>query len=47
MQWQRPAELFFAWRSDNDNPLLPVMSGVAKTLAVQAPSIQSMDRSIQ
>jgi DNA-binding transcriptional LysR family regulator len=47
MQWQRPAELFFAWRSDNDNPLLPVISGVAKTLAVQAPSIQSMDRSIQ
>jgi DNA-binding transcriptional LysR family regulator len=47
MQWQRPAELFFVWRSDNDNPLLPVISGIARYLAGQPGSIQSMDRSIQ
>ena len=47
MQWQRPAELFFVWRGDNDNPLLPVIAGIARGLAAQAGSIQSMDRSIQ
>ena len=47
MQWQRPAELFFVWRSDNDNPLLPVISSIARDLAAQPNSIQSMDRSIQ
>ncbi|NOJ39274.1 LysR family transcriptional regulator [Bradyrhizobium australiense] len=47
MQWQRPAELFFVRRGDNDNPLLPVIAGVARDLAAQPGSIQSMDRSIQ
>lgn len=47
MQWQRPAELFFVWRGDNDNPLLPVIAGIARNLAAQPGSIQSMDRSIQ
>jgi hypothetical protein len=39
--------LFFVWRGDNDNPLLPVIAGIARGLAAQAGSIQSMDRSIQ
>ena len=47
MQWQRPAELFLVWRGDNDNPLLPAIAGIARDLAAQAGSIQSMDRSIQ
>jgi DNA-binding transcriptional LysR family regulator len=47
MQWQRPAELFFVGRGDNDNPLLPVIAGIARNLAAEASSIQSMDRSIQ
>ena len=30
---QRPAELFFVWRDDNDNPLLPVIAAIARDLA--------------
>ncbi len=28
----RPAELFFVWRSDNDNPLLPIIADIARNL---------------
>ena len=30
---QRPAELYFVWRDDNDNPLLPVIATIARDLA--------------
>jgi len=29
----RPAELYFVWRDDNDNPLLPVIASIARDLA--------------
>lgn len=34
---QRPAELFFVSREDNDNPLLPIIAALAKGLAHDAP----------
>ena len=33
LPWQRPAELFFVSRDDNDNPLLPIIAALAKGLA--------------
>jgi len=30
---QRAAELYFVWRDDNDNPLLPVIAAIARDLA--------------
>jgi len=30
---QRAAELYFVWRDDNDNPLLPVIASIARDLA--------------
>ena len=30
---QRTAELYFVWREDNDNPLLPVIAAIARNLA--------------
>ena len=30
---QRAAELYFVWRDDNDNPLLPVIAAIARSLA--------------
>jgi DNA-binding transcriptional LysR family regulator len=30
---QRAAELYFVWRDDNDNPLLPVIASIARVLA--------------
>ncbi|PZN96419.1 MAG: LysR family transcriptional regulator [Hyphomicrobiales bacterium] len=48
---QRPAELFFVSREDNDNPLVPIVAALAKGLAQDltktAATIQSMDRPIQ
>ena len=29
---QRVAELYFVWRDDNDNPLLPVIAAIARNL---------------
>jgi DNA-binding transcriptional LysR family regulator len=29
---QRAAELYFVWRDDNDNPLLPVIAAIARSL---------------
>ncbi|HYI29458.1 MAG TPA: LysR substrate-binding domain-containing protein [Bradyrhizobium sp.] len=34
---QRAAELYFVWRDDNDNPLLPVIASIARDLADHAP----------
>jgi DNA-binding transcriptional LysR family regulator len=34
---QRPAELFFVSRDDNDNPLLPIIASLAKGLAQDLP----------
>ena len=48
---QRPAELFFVSREDNDNPLVPILAALAKGLAQDltktGATIQSMDRPIQ
>ena len=33
MPQQRAAELYFVWREDNDNPLLPVIAAIARSLA--------------
>lgn len=48
---QRPAELFFVSRGDNDNPLVPIVAALAKGLAQDLTktvrAIQSMDRPIQ
>lgn len=44
---QRPAELFFVSREDNDNPLLPIVASLARELASAGRTIQSMDQSIQ
>lgn len=48
---QRPAELFFVSREDNDNPLVPIVAALAKGLAQDLTktvrAIQSMDRPIQ
>lgn len=44
---QRPAELFFVSREDNDNPLVPIIAALARELASVGPTIQRMDQSIQ
>lgn len=44
---QRPAELFFVSRQDNDNPLVPIIAALARDLAGAGPAIQRLDQSIQ
>ena len=44
---QRPAELFFVSRDDNDNPLVPIIAALARGIATTGGTIQRLDRSIQ
>ncbi|MDB5580612.1 MAG: LysR family transcriptional regulator [Bradyrhizobium sp.] len=34
---QRAAQLYFVWRDDNDNPLLPLIATIARGLAGALP----------
>lgn len=43
----RPAELFFVSRDDNDNPLVPIVTALAREIAETSETIQRLDRSIQ
>lgn len=43
----RPAELFFVSRDDNDNPLVPIVTTLAREIAETGETIQRLDRSIQ
>jgi len=43
----RPAELFFVSRDDNDNPLVPIVTALAREIAETGETIQRLDRSIQ
>ena len=43
----RPAELFVVSRDDNDNPLVPVVTTLAREIAKTGETIQRLDRSIQ
>jgi len=43
----RPAELFFVSRDDNDNPLVPIVTTLAREIAETSETIQRLDRSIQ
>ncbi|MCP4564579.1 MAG: LysR family transcriptional regulator [Bosea sp.] len=43
----RPAELFFVSRDDNDNPLVPIVTALAREIAETSATIQRLDRSIQ
>jgi DNA-binding transcriptional LysR family regulator len=40
---QRPAELFFVSREDNDNPLLPIVAALAKRLAQEPAKTRQSD----
>lgn len=40
---QRPAELFFVSRKDNDNPLLPIVAALAKRVAHDPPRMRPSD----
>jgi DNA-binding transcriptional LysR family regulator len=43
----RRAELFFVSRDDNDNPLVPIVTTLAREIAESGETIQRLDRSIQ